>query len=545
MTFAWTVSPALGAAGVLCGFTTHHGVFIRGEWHVHAPWIVLSHLWIFTCLILADRFVMGSSPLLLAAPYGVVLISCSYLTGLFLSIVVYRAFHHRLTKAGFPGPWYARVTKLWHVWACRDSKNHVVLHKLHEQYGDFVRTGPSELTVYRPEILMAIDGPHSECIKTDWYDLLLPNFALVTAREKGGVHAARRRQWNRAFSSQALQDYLQRILCHLEDLYVNIAADAESGRVSNARDLFYWYSFDAMGDFALGKPFGMQKSQEWHIIIVRLQRAFALADPYWVPLGPRVLQLKDWFDMVFWCQTQMKSRIEDKSRHEGRDITHYIMMQDEESEEVINDALRWLSGDSLQTIVAGSGPIANALVGLFTEVGRNPKVLEHLYQEVKDVDVADAKALASLTFLNACIEETLRLYPALMTGGSRMTTHGGLAVCGRWIPPYTNIVAPQYLISRRDDCFVQPYKFVPERWTTAPEMVLNALAARPFGTGHTSCVGRPLAMDALRLAVAGITKKYKFRLAPGEDGRGMDRDLKDQFVPNPGGLRLCFEMRHS
>ena len=48
---------------------------------------------------------------------------------------------------------------------------------------------------------MAIDGPRTECIKAEFYDLLTPNFSLVTSRVKE-VHAARRRQWNRGFTSK-------------------------------------------------------------------------------------------------------------------------------------------------------------------------------------------------------------------------------------------------------------------------------------------------------------------------------------------------------
>ncbi|KAK6829555.1 hypothetical protein PG987_010139 [Apiospora arundinis] len=108
-------------------------------------------------------------------------------------------------------------------------------------------------------------------------------------------------------------------------------------------------------------------------------------------------------------------------------------MEDDESEEAIQDALR---------------PVANILMGPFTEMGHNHKALDHLYQEVKDMDVTDAKKLANLVFLNVCIEETLRLYPALITGGSRMATQKDMTVAGRWIPPYTKIVAPPYLIAR-------------------------------------------------------------------------------------------------
>lgn len=535
--------------GVVCGFTIHHGIFRNGEWHVYAPRIIVGHAWIFFAIILASYIGRGHvlglvCNMLLWATYG-------YLPGLMLSIAMYRVFFHRLTKADFPGPWYARITKMWHVWACRYSKNHVVLDSMYQKYGDFVRTGPSELTIFRPEIFMALDGPHSECMKSDWYDILIPNLALVTARDRG-THAARRRQWNRAFSSKALQIHEQKIMCHLNELDRHIETDAKEAHISNARNLFYWFAFDAMGDFVLGKPFGMQQNQAWHHVIFRLQRALSLLGPLspapWLihvgfHLAPRILQLKDWFDMVAWCQIQMDMRIKDSSRYQKPDITHYIMMEDVESQEIIDNALAWLSGDSLQAIVAGSGPIANALMGLFTEMGRTPSAQEKLHHELRNIDVSDITTLANLPFLNACIDETLRLYPALMTGGTRTTTQNGMIIAGRFIPPYTTIVAPQYLISRRHDCFLDPLRFVPERWTTSPEMVLNASATKPFGTGHTSCVGRPLALDSLRLVTARLIKKYRFNFAPGEDGSGMGKHLKDQFVPNPGGLQLCFQLR--
>ncbi|KAI1662063.1 cytochrome P450 [Daldinia decipiens] len=544
-------NPTLDAwmVGIVCGLIAHHGIFIKGEWHIQAPRIIVGHLWIFFVLTLASYITRGHG---FGKIFDVLLLmSSGYLPGLLFSIIIYRFFFHQLTQTTFPGPWYARITKLWHVWACRDSKNHVVLNRLQNKYGDFVRTGPSELTIFRPEIFMALDGPHSECMKSDWYDLLIPNLALVTARDRG-THAVRRRQWNRAFSTKALQLHDRKIMRHLDELDRHIEAEAKGRRVSNARNLFYWFAFDAMGDFVLGKSFGMQQNQEWHHVIFRLQRALSLLGPLspapWLihvgfQLAPRILQLKDWFDMVAWCQTQMDMRIKDSSRYQEPDITHYIMMEDVENQKIIDDARAWLSGDSLQAIVAGSGPIANALLGTFTELGRDHTTQEKLYYELMDIDVSDTKVLANLPFLNACIDETLRLYPALMTGGTRMTTQKGMTIAGRFIPPYTNIVAPQYLISRRQDCFVDPLKFVPERWTTSPEMLLNPSATKPFGTGHTSCVGRPLAIDSLRFVIARLVKKYQFSFAPGEDGSGMGEHLKDQFVPNPGSLHLCFELR--
>lgn len=143
------------AAGGFLGVAAHLGVFIRGEWHVQAPQLAVGHAWVLFCVALSRSD-------------GLVMASVAYLVCLFTSIVFYRVSQvHRLTAAGFPGPLAARVTKLWHVWECLSSKNHELLDRLHQDYGDFVRTGPSEITVYHPEVFMAIDGPRSECIKSE------------------------------------------------------------------------------------------------------------------------------------------------------------------------------------------------------------------------------------------------------------------------------------------------------------------------------------------------------------------------------------------
>ena len=62
-----------------------------------------------------------------------------YIASLTTSIVVYRKVFHRLR--GFPGPWMAGVSKIWHVLHVLDSHNHIFLDKLHDEYGNFVRTG--------------------------------------------------------------------------------------------------------------------------------------------------------------------------------------------------------------------------------------------------------------------------------------------------------------------------------------------------------------------------------------------------------------------
>ena len=123
------------SASVL-GFLAHQLVFIRGEWHLLAPTLVSLHFMLAILLIVAEVQLNGDVASGSINALGS--ITC-YSVTLFTSIAIYRIYFHRLRH--FPGPRLAAVSKLWHVWQCRDSRNHLVLENLHQQYGPFVRTG--------------------------------------------------------------------------------------------------------------------------------------------------------------------------------------------------------------------------------------------------------------------------------------------------------------------------------------------------------------------------------------------------------------------
>lgn len=67
-------------------------------------------------------------------------LSSSFHVGLLLSISVYRLFFHRLKH--FPGPLGSKLTRFHDTYlAAKDVQYNVEIGKLHDQYGDFVRTG--------------------------------------------------------------------------------------------------------------------------------------------------------------------------------------------------------------------------------------------------------------------------------------------------------------------------------------------------------------------------------------------------------------------
>ncbi|KUI63677.1 Tryprostatin B 6-hydroxylase [Cytospora mali] len=88
-----------------------------------------------------------------------------------LSISVYRVLFHRCRS--FPGPLGVKISKFWTAYlASRNIQYYKELDKFHSTYGDFVRTGPREITIFRASAVSTIYGPTSKCVKSTCFDVM-------------------------------------------------------------------------------------------------------------------------------------------------------------------------------------------------------------------------------------------------------------------------------------------------------------------------------------------------------------------------------------
>lgn len=92
-----------------------------------------------------------------------------------------------------------------------------------------------------------------------------------------------------------------------------------------------------------------------------------------------------------------------------------------------------------------------------------------------------------------------------------------------------------------DSNFEKATDFIPERWTTRPEMIRNKAAHQPFNLGRHSCPGKNIAMMELRLVIATLVTTFDVSLAPGETGKGLTENLSDCFTALAGEVYLKFK----
>lgn len=134
---------ATAAVAALAGVVSHHLVFRPYEIDGAAWELVFTYIGAFFVLCVA--YVQAAGFGVLGAVARSLLVANSYNVGLAGSILVYRAFFHRLRN--FPGPFNARLSRFYAFGkatkTCRGCED---VQKLHEQYGDFVRVGMTSVT---------------------------------------------------------------------------------------------------------------------------------------------------------------------------------------------------------------------------------------------------------------------------------------------------------------------------------------------------------------------------------------------------------------
>jgi cytochrome P450 len=139
----------------------------------------------------------------------------------------------------------------------------------------------------------------------------------------------------------------------------------------------------------------------------------------------------------------------------------------------------------------------------------------------------------SLPLLDAVIHESMRMWPSVFFGSQRVTPPQGLEINGNFIPGNMIVHIPLFPLFHDKRNFVDPDRFVPERWTTRPEMVLNKQAFMPFSTGPYMCAGRNLAMMELRSVVGRVISEFDVVLEDGFLPEKYWDGVRDHFTAGP------------
>ncbi|KAL5497698.1 hypothetical protein ACEPAH_2629 [Sanghuangporus vaninii] len=287
----------------------------------------------------------------------------------------------------------------------------------------------------------------------------------ISALRNIDLHNERRKLWNHGFTSASIKQFQpaveSRVIELVEELRKRVSPS--SGGKENPLDLALWLSnftfarHDFMGDMVFGGGLGLMQSGdggEIRDIVEGNVKALGILGKY------------HGSQFAFHRYVMRKEQESTK-----RDLFHYIT--NEEGLEKVKVPQDQSMNDILTAVVGGADTASSVLSSLFFHLLSDPSAFDRLKEEVDskfpvtEGEPFDAIRLARMSYLNACINEALRLQPPVptMLQRSPLEGSGGKLVAGRLVPESTAVYVPPYVL-HRDPRYFSPFpdSFIPERW---------------------------------------------------------------------------------
>ncbi|KAI0649664.1 high nitrogen upregulated cytochrome P450 monooxygenase 2 [Trametes meyenii] len=510
---------------------------------------------IYMCVICVPPYV-GTLLLSLAvrSPMQACFLSSSiYVASLILSTFLYRVspFH---PLAQHPGPIRCKLSKFWMAWIGLTGRQHTYIRSLHERYGDVVRIGPNEVSIRDPTATHALLGPAGlphgpmfigKFIRPDPTDM--PIVGLIDT----AAHLERRKPWARAFNGASLKEYVPMMATRAVQLVQTL--QHEQGAI----DIGKWvnfFSYDFMCDMAFGGGSELLRDGDadnfWGLVERGLPPGTFLSHVPW--LASYLVHIPfitaDIRKILGYCTDLTAKRIARGTSN--KDLFHYLSNEDQPEQEP--PSMKRIVDEGIVAMVAGADTTSSALTSILFSLVTHSDAYSRLEEEIDRFypagqDPCQTKYHRDMPYLTAVINEAMRIFPPIPSGGQRQVLHSssGVSVGSIFLPPGTVVWLHTYSIHRDARNFApHPEDFWPERWLVAAGLMTeseaglsdktgfthNAAAFAPFSYGPMNCVGKNLAMLEMGLVICTILQKFKLRPAEEWDPRVYEGGFKDFFV---------------
>ncbi|KAL2879326.1 hypothetical protein SGCOL_005454 [Colletotrichum sp. CLE4] len=389
------------------------------------------------------------------------------------------------------------MMKPYIMWINRDWKLHDKYLEMHEKHGEFVRV----------DAINKIHGPQTKCTKrnTGFYDALRTKGELnLDSLSHNEVHRDRRKVWDQALGT--LEKYEEETRIVLRTWLSRL--DEVQRKPINASHYAKLIPFDNMGRVGYGRDFGTVRDGREDRMLDLIETTFKL--------GSRLGQTP--WPLVFLAKLPrmgMQREFEDLGvrlvderiavdSDESHDMLKYFLddYKSEKPKSFYNVNIMY--SDSQAILIGATDTISCTLGYAFYYIARDARLRQRLYEEIAPMH--------------------------------SKTLEGEFAVAD-----LNKLVLLEAVISHK--YWRYPNEFIPERWTTRPELIVDRRAFLPFSYGRYDCVGRRLAWNVLRLTIAYTLWNYDFEFAPGEDGKTFREEAKFQLIIKPAKLDCVFTKR--
>ena len=186
-----------------------------------------------------------------------------------------------------------------------------------------------------------------------------------------------------------------------------------------------------------------------------------------------------------------------------QDVLQMLLTHGNEKSEVMSD--KQIRDELTTLFMAGYETTSQTLSWLFYQIARHPEIAVSIRQEMKKFDSAQrlsAPDLAMLKYTTSVIKETMRFYPAVWLMVRRNISSAVLAPY--YLPKRSILLLNVYGMHHNQTYWEAPDEFKPDRFNDDNIKNQHPFSYLPFGIGPRLCIGQPLAMTLMQIAVCRL-----------------------------------------
>jgi cytochrome P450 family 6 len=156
--------------------------------------------------------------------------------------------------------------------------------------------------------------------------------------------------------------------------------------------------------------------------------------------------------------------------------------------------------------------------GLY-ELARHPDVQKKLREEICQLlDKSDGQityeSLGEMKYLDQVFNETLRMYPPLVTLNRRCVKDYTLRDTDVVIEKGTPVLISTLGLHMDPEHYPEPETFDPERFNEQNKQQRHSFTHLPFGDGPRNCIGLRFGMMQSKIGIATVVKNFKLSVSP-------------------------------
>ncbi|XP_020224055.2 cytochrome P450 CYP82D47 [Cajanus cajan] len=216
-----------------------------------------------------------------------------------------------------------------------------------------------------------------------------------------------------------------------------------------------------------------------------------------------------------WLEEHVRKRAEDENGSCESDFMDVMISTFQDQQEICGYKREIvIKATSMFLILTGSGSTAITLTWALSLLLNHGKVLKKAQEELDKhvgkerwVEESDIK---KLSYLDAIIKETLRLYPPAPLTGIREVMED-CCVAGYHVSKGTRLLINLWNLQRDPQVWPNPNEFEPERFLTTHqdmEFMSQNFELIPFSFGRRSCPGMTFGLQVLHLTLARLLQGF-------------------------------------